>query len=68
MRRDRDCDRIARDFYRRVFGPGAECIVEDLVLFEVIREWGNGVEIEISRSEFHCRMLRLTEIFCPAVR
>lgn len=58
---DAGWDAVARDFYRKVFGAGTESIVEDLPLFEVVKDWGNYVEIEISREEYHRRMCRLSE-------
>ncbi len=56
---DADYDRGAREFYERIWGEGAGEIVEDLVLFEIIKEWGNHVELDIGKEEFHRRMGRL---------
>lgn len=61
MNPDADENRIAREFYNKVFGNGAEELVEDLILFEIVPEWGNHVKLEISREEYHKRMMRFTE-------
>ncbi len=58
---DADCDAVAREFYERAFGPGAGELAEDLILFEIIQEWGNHVTLDLGRAEFHRRMARLAE-------
>ncbi len=53
---DGDPRSLARGFYTKLFGGGAEPLVELLPLFEIIPDWGNYNRIELSRSEYHQRM------------
>ena len=58
---DDDYNALAKEFYEKTFGTGAGEIVEDLILFEIIPEWGNHVKLDITRQEYHRRMNRFVE-------
>lgn len=62
IRPDDDYSEVAREFYRQVFGPGTEELVEHLPLFEIIKDWGNHLVFNLSREEYHGRMNRLAEL------
>ena len=61
LKPDADCDSLAREFYQRAVNPDAGELAEDLLLFEILPEWGNHVELNIGRGDFHRRMARLAE-------
>ncbi len=48
---------LTRAFYRRLFGAEAEKLVDLLPLFEIIPDWGNYNRIDISRADFHTKMI-----------
>lgn len=56
MHPDADHAALSRGFYKRLFGPEAETLVELLPLFEIIPDWGNYNVIDLSRAEFHTKM------------
>ncbi|MBT4503438.1 MAG: hypothetical protein HOC74_37250, partial [Gemmatimonadetes bacterium] len=58
---DADPHQIATAFYEKLFGPAGRELVELLPLFELIPDWGNCFQIDLTRREFHCRMNRLTD-------
>ena len=51
-----DAGALSRDFYRRLFGPEAEALVDFLPLFEIVPDWGNHTHIDLSRAEYQKRM------------
>lgn len=59
---DTDPDELATEFYTRLFGVAGREIVPYLPLFEVIRDWGNYHEINLSRREYHQKMSELAGI------
>jgi hypothetical protein len=54
--RDGDPDRLAGDFFVRVFGGAGRALVEDYRLFEVIPDWGSYDVVKMPRVEYHKRM------------
>jgi len=56
MRRHFGKVRLTKTFYRRLFGPEAEQLVEFLPLFEIVPDWGNHAVIDLPREDFHRRM------------
>jgi len=59
---DADADCMARDFYESLFGPEGRELVPYLHLFEVVHDWGNYHQIELSREEYHRQMKALAEL------
>ena len=59
---DADPDELAGVFCERLFGPEGRRLVPLLPLFEVIRDWGNYVEIDLSRADYHRRMQELVDL------
>lgn len=58
---DADPRQIAETFYAKLFGPPGRALVEFLPLFEVIPDWGNCVQIDLTRQEFHRQMNHLVD-------
>ena len=59
---DADPDTLAGDFYERLFGPEGRRIVPCLPLFEVVKDWGNYLNIDPGATNYHVRMTELTEL------
>jgi hypothetical protein len=59
---DADFDELSRSFYQNLFGPHGSEIPAYLPLFEVIKDWGNYLEINLPRSLYHQKMLALAEL------
>ncbi len=57
-----DPDRLAENFYEKLFGPEGREIPAYLPLFEVVKDWGNYHCIDLSRKEYHRRMKNLSEL------
>jgi hypothetical protein len=57
---DADDAELSRRFYHLLFGPDGERIVPYLPLFEVIKDWGNYLKIDLNRSAYHQEMEALT--------
>jgi hypothetical protein len=53
---DADPGEVALEFFRRVWGPGAEAAAAFMPLFEIIPDWGSYVKHDISRETYHRRM------------
>lgn len=58
---DADCHAVAGDFYAALFGEAGRELVSYLPLFEVIKDWGNYVDIDLPREMYHSRMAELAE-------
>jgi hypothetical protein len=56
-----DPERLAGDFYARLFGPAGRELVGFLPLFEAVPDWGNFARIELTRGEYHRQMHRLAD-------
>ena len=54
--RDADPDRLAGDFFARLFGEAGRAFVQDYRLFEVIPDWGSYDVVKLPRIEYHHRM------------
>jgi hypothetical protein len=54
--RDGDPDRLAGDFFAKVFGEPGRGFVDDYRLFEVIPDWGSYDVVKMPRAEYHRRM------------
>lgn len=59
---DTDPDAVSREFFTRLFGSEAAAIVADLPLFEVIKDWGNYLSIDLPRTGYHRRMTALADL------
>jgi hypothetical protein len=59
---DADPEALSRGFYRSLFGPAGEEIVSFLPLFEVIKDWGNYLDITLARAAYHRQMQALSEV------
>lgn len=59
---DADFDSLSRGFYSSLFGPQAAQIIDYLPLFEVIKDWGNYLTLDLPRAQFHRKMSELVEI------
>ena len=57
-----NADKLAGDFYERIFGSQGRKLIEYLPLFEILPDWGNYVKIDVSRKEYHAKMKELEEI------
>ncbi len=57
-----DPDNLAQNFYENLFGLAGRKIVSYLPLFEVVKDWGNYHQIELSREEYHLQMKNLSEL------
>ena len=57
-----DHQALTRSFYRRLFGPEAEALAALLPLFEIIPDWGNYNQVDLSRTEFHAKMAEGAEL------
>ena len=53
---DADHEALTRGFYSRLFGPEAEPLAALLPLFEIIPDWGNYNQVDLSRAAFHAKM------------
>ena len=56
---DADPAHVAKDFYRRLFGPDGSALVRYLPLFEVVPDWGHYARIDLSREAYHREMKSL---------
>jgi hypothetical protein len=59
-----DPDRLARDFYAKLFGPAGKDVADYVPLFEVIPDWGNHARIDLSREAYHQEMTAFVECLC----
>lgn len=57
-----DHHKIAGDFYEKLFSKDGRILVDYIILFEIIPDWGNYVNIEISRLEYHAKMNEFVNI------
>ncbi|TFG70784.1 MAG: hypothetical protein E4H27_05595 [Anaerolineales bacterium] len=57
---DADPQILAENFYEAIFGRNANELVPYLHLFEVVKDWGNYHEINLSRTAYHQLMTELT--------
>lgn len=57
-----DPARLAGDFYERLFGAEGRKIVPFLPLFEVVRDWGNYLQIDPGAPNYHARMTELKDL------
>ena len=57
--RDGNPDRVAADFFAKIFGESGRTLVDDYRLFEVIPDWGSRGVVKMPRAEYHQRMLAL---------
>ena len=53
---DADPDRLARSFYRDLFGPDGAALPDYLPLFDVIPDWGNYSSPDITKKEINAGM------------
>ena len=68
---DADPEDLAGDFYERMFGVEGRRIVPYLPLFEVVRDWGNYLEVTPAAPGYHQRMKELRDLLAalePGVR
>ena len=54
--RDANPDRLAGNFFARIFGEAGRAFVEDYRLFEVIPDWGSYDVVKLPRADYHRRM------------
>jgi hypothetical protein len=60
---DADPETLAEDFYERLFGVEGRKIVAYLPLFEVVKDWGNYLDMDPSKEpNYHGRMLELRDL------
>jgi hypothetical protein len=59
---DADDVELSPRFYLALFGPQGQEIVPYLPLFEVIKDWGNYLDINLNRVDYHQKMCELTQI------
>ncbi len=59
---DADWRELAGDFFEAIFGPAGRDAVDFLPLFEVVPDWGNYAELDLSREEYHARMTRFVSL------
>ncbi len=59
---DADHREVTRRFYSKYFGYKERELLDILPLFEIVPDWGNGVKIDIAKSEYRRLMLRGSEI------
>ena len=57
-----DQKELAESFFSRLFGPDGKKIVSYLPLFEVVKDWGNYLDIDVSQPEYHRKLAELTEL------
>ncbi len=58
---DADPEALAAGFYERLFGRPGRDLVPLLPLFEAVPDWGNCVQLHLSRGEYHRQMRLLVE-------
>jgi hypothetical protein len=59
---DADDVELSCRFYQHLFGPKGQEIVPYLPLFEVIKDWGNYLDINMNRADYHQQMCALTNV------
>ena len=59
---DADPDQTARAFCERLFGKEGAGVVEYLPLFEVVPDWGHYGGIDLTRQEYHRKMLEFVTL------
>lgn len=59
--RDGDADRLAGDFFAKLFGGAGRAFVEDYRLFEILPDWGSYDLVQMPRGEYHRRMRGFVE-------
>ena len=59
--RDGDPDRLAGDFFVKVFGETGRAFVDEYRLFEVIPDWGSYDVAKLPRADYHKRMSAFVE-------
>jgi hypothetical protein len=60
---DADTEALAGDFYERLFGADGRKIIGFLPLFEVVKDWGNYLDIDpTTQPHYHDRMLELCSL------
>lgn len=59
---DANSEKLAGDFYERLFRPPGREIVSFLPLFEIIQDWGNYTKIELSREQYFQQMNLLLQL------
>ena len=59
---DADPVELVRGFYKKLFGEPGRAIVEYLPLFEIIPDWGNEQKISLSRTDYHKKMVELSNL------
>lgn len=57
-----DPEKLAGDFYERLFGAGGRDIVSHLPLFEVVKDWGNYADVDPRAPDYHKRMTELRDL------
>jgi hypothetical protein len=55
-------DEVAGGFLEDVFGPAGRELVPRLPLFEVIRDWGNYLDMSMPRADYHTAMRETVEL------
>ncbi len=58
---DADPQRVAGDFFAKLFGESGPALVDDYRLFEVIPDWGSYDVVKLPRTEYHKRMCALAD-------
>ncbi|MFA5206343.1 MAG: hypothetical protein WC708_18250 [Lentisphaeria bacterium] len=71
LRPDAQPETVAAEFCVRLYGPDGAKLVPYLKLFEVVKDWGNYIDILLSRDEYHLRLQELVKLLHelrPALR
>lgn len=71
LRPDAAPNSVAEEFFVKLFGPEGAKLNPYMKLFEVVKDWGNYMEVCLSRDDYHARMTELVDLLralAPAIR